>query len=135
MRIRFFSLVLLLPCFSLPLNATLQQGKALGQKMLNQYGTLAAKVKPAEVVPQYTPHPVEARLTEATLDQKTGETLKTHPSAKLVKESEEKRGRFFRLQEDPLVLLSKDMSADPLALLSICCYNKNNIKAKKEIRP
>jgi Type-1V conjugative transfer system mating pair stabilisation len=104
--------------FSLPVSASLQQGKDFGNKMLSQYGDLAIKIKPTEVLPHYTPNPKETGLNESTLDKNVVETMKTHPSAHLVKESEEKRGKHFKIHEDPLVLFSKEISQDPLALLS-----------------
>lgn len=104
--------------FSLPVSASLQQGKDFGNKMLSHYGDLAVKVKPADVLPHYTPNPKETGLNESTLDKNVVETMKTHPSARLVKESEEKRGKHFKIHEDPMVLFSKEISQDPLALLS-----------------
>ena len=103
---------------SLPLKASFEQGKALGQQMLNQAGNLPSRINPAGVVPQYTSNPAEASLSAESLEGKARASFQSNPSAQLLKESEQNRGRFFKLSEDPLVRFSKEISADPLALLS-----------------
>ena len=121
MRRPSFLLVLFLfsGVMALPLKATLQQGKTFGQQMLTQSGNGTTKVKPGEVVPQYTARPAEAGLDASSLNEKKiKDTLATHSSATLISESSQSRGKFLNLQEDPLLTFSRDLSKDPLALLS-----------------
>ena len=125
------SLFVVLVLLSCPLlQATLSQGQNFGREMMNKSGNVATSVNPTTIVPQYTNNPQEAALTEGTLTGQTSAAFASNKAAQLVKTSEENRGTFSHLDQNPLLTFSKELTKNPLELLSRFYQNCREVPLK-----
>ena len=99
-------------------HASLEQGKSFGQERLGQAAALPSSASFPDQIPQFTPAPPEAGLTDDRLSDHAAVSARSHPSASFVREAERKRGKFFKLSDDPVVTFARDLTHDPLALLA-----------------
>ena len=111
-------LMLSLSCWFNHSGASISQGQSFGHEMMTQPSGQAGSVDTGQLVPQYTLNPQEATLSHDTLVDHKVHTSQHNDAAQLVHKSQQERGVFHHLDQDPLVTFAKELSQDPLGQLS-----------------